>query len=214
MTERSNLPERSPERDAAIAMVLNLVPIHGWSIKSLQQAITDETDLMLLFPGGTPDLIETSCDLADRQMEEDAAAADFEGLGLTKRVRAVIALRLDRQRPNRDAIRRAIAVLAIPTLAPLSARITAHTVDSIWFAAGDRSADFSWYTKRAILAVVYAGTLLFWLRDYGENDAATLEFLDRRLQGVGNIGKVKARIERALDRFKPHRFKRNQSEAV
>ena len=203
MTERSNLPERSGERDSAIALVLDLVPVHGWSIKSLQQAITDETDLTLLFPGGTPDLIEATCDLADRQMEEDAAGADFGGQGLTKRVRAVIALRLDRQRTNRDAIRRAIAVLMIPTFAPLSVRITARTVDSIWFAAGDRSADFSWYTKRAILAVVYGATLLFWLRDYSADDSATLEFLDRRLKGVGSVGKAKARVERALGRFKP-----------
>lgn len=203
MTGRSNLPERSAERDAAIAMVLDLVPIHGWSIRSLQQAISDGPDLTLLFPGGTADLIETSCDLADRQMEQDAAAADFQGLGLTKKVRAVIALRLDRQRPNRDTIRRALAVLAIPTLAPLSARITARTVDSIWFAAGDRSSDFSWYSKRAILAAVYAATLLYWLRDYGDDDAATLAFLDRRLKGVGRIGKAKARLEQALSRFKP-----------
>lgn len=207
MIERSNLPERSPERDVALAIVLDLVPIHGWSIRSLQSAITDGTDLALLFPGGTPDLIEAYGDLADRQMEQDAADANFEGLGLTKRVRATIALRLDRQRPNRDAIRRAIAVLALPTHAPVSARITARTVDSIWFAAGDRSADFSWYTKRAILAAVYGTTLLYWLRDYGEDDAATLEFLDRRLAGIGRFGKAKARVERTLARFKPGQSK-------
>jgi ubiquinone biosynthesis protein COQ9 len=207
MSERSNLPERSPERDAALVVLLDLVPIHGWSIRSLQQAVGEATDLSLLFPGGTPDLIEAYCDLADRDMEQDAANADFDGLGLTKRVRAVIALRLDRQRPNRDAIRRAIAVLSLPSFAPLSARITARTVDSIWFAAGDRSADFSWYTKRAILAAVYAATLLYWLRDYGEDDAATLEFLDRRLAGVGRFGKAKARLERAVARFKPGQSK-------
>lgn len=203
MMDRSNLPERSPERDSAITMVLDLVPSCGWSLKSLQQAVTDGTDLELLFPGGTVDLIESSCDLADRQMEQDAAAADFEGLGLTKKVRAVIALRLDRQRPHRDAVRRAVAILALPTLAPLSARITARTVDSIWFAAGDRSADFSWYTKRALLAAVYASTLLFWLRDYSEDNADTLQFLDRRLKGVGNIGKLKARVGRMVTRLKP-----------
>ncbi len=41
----------------------------------------------------------------------------------------------------------------------------ARTVDAIWHAAGDRSADWSWYSKRAILAGVYGATLLFWLRD-------------------------------------------------
>lgn len=203
MADRSNIPERSPERDAALVVLLDLVPIHGWSIRSLQQSLGDSADLALLFPGGTRDLIESYCDLADREMEQDAAKADFEGQGLTRRVRAVIALRLDRQRPNRDAIRRAIAVLSLPSLAPLSARITARTVDSIWYAAGDRSADFSWYTKRAILAAVYGTTLLYWLRDYGEDDAATLEFLDRRLASVGRFGKAKARLGRAIERLRP-----------
>jgi ubiquinone biosynthesis protein COQ9 len=72
--------------------------------------------------------------------------------------------------------------------------ITARTVDSIWHAAGDRSADFSWYTKRAILASVYGTTLLYWLRDMSEDDEDTLAFLDRRLAGVGRIGKARARI--------------------
>lgn len=193
-----NRPERSPERDAAIATVLDLVPSFGWSVASLRSGAEDLADLDMLFPGGALDLIEAYCDLADREMEADAALANFEGLGLTKRVRAVIALRLERQRPHREAIRRAVAVLSLPRHAPASARITARTVDSIWHAAGDNSADFSWYTKRAILASVYTLTLLFWLRDFGEDDSATLAFLDRRLKGVGRIGKVRARMDGAV----------------
>ena len=66
--------------------------------------------------------------------------------------------------------------------------MTARTVDTMWFAAGDTSVDASWYTKRAILAGVYATTLLFFLQD--ETDGlATLAFLDRRLAGVARIGR-------------------------
>lgn len=198
-----SLPERSPERDAAVLAMLEFVPDHGWSMATLRRALSDSEDAALLFPGGTPDLIETYCDLADRQMEAAAAAADMEGKGLTKRVRAVIALRFEQQRLNRNAIRRALAVLALPMHARLAVCITARTVDSIWFAAGEQSADFSWYTKRAILAGVYGATLLYWLRDYGENDNATLTFLDRRLAAVGRIGKARARIGRLFDRFRP-----------
>jgi ubiquinone biosynthesis protein COQ9 len=196
-------PERSPERDAAIAAILDLVPEHGWSMAALRAVLPEPDELDLLFPGGTPDLIAASADLADRQMQQDAAAADMAGFGLTKRVRTIIALRLDRQRPHRDAIRRALAVLALPGHAALSLRITARTVDSIWFAAGDTSADFSWYTKRAILAAVFSATLLYWLRDNGEDDTDTLAFLDRRLQGVGRIGKARGRITRALSCLRP-----------
>lgn len=196
-------PERSPERDAALAAVLDVVPEHGWSMASMRNALPEMTELSLLFPGGTTDLIEAYCDLADRQMEEDAEALDVTSLGMTKRVRAIVAARLARQRPHRDAIRRALAILALPQNAVLSTRTLFRTVDSIWFAAGDRSADLSWYSKRAILAAVYGTTLLFWLRDYGEDDADTLSFLDRRLAGVGRIGRAKGRIERLTARFKP-----------
>lgn len=196
-------PERSPERDAALAAILDVVPEHGWSMASLRQALPEMTELSVLFPGGGTDLIEAYCDLADRQMEEDAAALDVTGLGLTKRVRAVMAARLARQRPHRDAIRRALAVLALPQNAVLATRTLLRTVDAVWFAAGDQSADASWYTKRAILAAVYGATLLFWLRDYGEDDSDTLSFLDRRLAGVGRIGRAKGRVGRLMGRFKP-----------
>jgi ubiquinone biosynthesis protein COQ9 len=148
-------------------------------------------------------MVEAFCDWADRRMEAAAASQDFTGRGLTARVRAIIALRLEQNRPNREAIRRAIAVLALPRHARLTATCTARTVDAIWHAAGDKSADFSWYTKRAILAGVYTATLLFWLRDSGEDDSATLGFLDRRLADVGRIGSVRRRAQALLGRLLP-----------
>ena len=120
-----------------------------------------------------------------------------------ERVHAVIALRLAQNRPYKEAVRRALALLALPHNARLAAGCTARTVDAIWHAAGDHSADFSWYTKRAILGVVYSLTLLYWLRDSSEDDADTLAFLDRRLAGVGQIGSLRRRAETAFARLRP-----------
>jgi ubiquinone biosynthesis protein COQ9 len=188
-------PERSPERDAAIDALLPQVATRGWTFQALRDGLCDSggdpQDAELLFPGGAADMIEAFCDLADRRME---AAADVAGLRVSQRVRAVLALRLRQNAPAREAIRRALAILALPRHAGLAARITARTVDAIWHAAGDRSADMSWYSKRAILAVVYAATLLFWLRDGSEDAADTLAFLDRRLAGVSRLGKWRARL--------------------
>ena len=103
-------------------------------------------------------------------------------------------------------MRRALSVLALPGHALLSARCTARTVDAIWHAAGDTSADFSWYTKRAILAGVYGTTLLYWLQDYSEDDLHTLAFLDRRLAGVGAIGAARRRAGALLQRLRPARM--------
>lgn len=202
-------PERSPGRDAALDALLPLVPKLGWTFAALRRGLRDgggdPADAELLFPGGAPDMVEAFIDLADRRMEQQAAAQDMSGLRTPARVRAVIALRLAQNRPHREAIRRAFAVLARPRHARLAALCTARTVDAIWHAAGDRSADFSWYTKRAILTGVYSATLLFWLRDFSEDDAATLAFLDRRLEGVGRITKLRRRFDSAFDRLMPKR---------
>jgi ubiquinone biosynthesis protein COQ9 len=200
-------PERSPERDSAIVAILPHVPFDGWTVRALRMGLADihaqADDADLLFPGGTADMIEAFCDWADRRMEAEAATLDLAAMRLHERVRAVIALRLAQNRPHKEAIRHALALLALPSHALLAASCTARTVDAIWHAAGDRSADFSWYTKRAILAAVYGVTLLYWLRDSSEDDAATLAFLDRRLAGVGRIGKVRQRARSTLARLRP-----------
>jgi len=113
---------------------------------------------------------------------------------LPERVRALIALRLARQHQHKEAVRRALGILALPRNARLAATCTARTVDAIWHAAGDRAADFSWYTKRATLAAVYTATVLFWVRDESEDDTRTLAFLDRRLADVGRVGKLRRRL--------------------
>lgn len=174
------------ERDAAIDRLLAERPFPGWNLPALVHAAGPDADL--LFPGGSLDLIEAYCDLGDRRMEAGAAALDLAGQRLPAQVRAVVALRLAQNRPHKDAVRRAVGVLARPRNLGLAARCTARTVDTVWHAAGDVSVDFSWYTKRAILAGVYGATLLYWFRDESGDDAATLAFLDRRLADVGRVG--------------------------
>ena len=188
-----NHPERSLERDTAIEAMLPHVPFDGWTRRSLAMGLADAgmpaDEVDLLFPLGVADMVATFCDWADRRMEE--AAATLEETRLSRRVKAVIAVRFQQNRQHKEAIRRAIGVLALPGNARVAMACTARTVDAIWYAAGDRSADFSWYTKRAILTAVYSATVLFWLRDRSEGDADTLAFLDRRLAGVAKIGRMK-----------------------
>lgn len=196
-------PERMSERDAAILGMLPHVPFDGWTKRALRAGVReaglpdDEADL--LFPLGTVDMIETFCDLADRQME--TAAAGLAEMRLPARVRAVIALRLEQNRTHKEAIRRALAVLALPQNARAAAKCTARTIDAILHAAGDRSVDFSWYTKRAILAAIYSATMLYWLRDPSEDDAASLAFLDRRLAGLARVRRLRGRADAMIARL-------------
>ena len=204
-----NAPERSPERDSAIVAMLKHVPQRGWTMDALRQGLrdtgADPADAELLFPGRVADLIESYIDLADRRMAEEAERRGLGALRTGARVRALVALRLELARPHKEAVRRATAILALPRNARLAARCTARTADAIWHAAGDRAADFNWYTKRALLAGVYGATLLYWLRDASVGDTGTLAFLDRRLADTARIGAWRKRAEGVLARCRPRR---------
>jgi ubiquinone biosynthesis protein COQ9 len=85
----------------------------------------------------------------------------------------------------------------------------------MWYAAGDQSTDFSFYTKRATLAGVYGATLLFWLDDRSDDAVETWAFLDRRIAGVMQIPQRRAAL-RGGGRYlpDPKRFARMLSERL
>ena len=113
-------------------------------------------DAEWMFPRGAISAIEALFELADRRIEDAGLAADISGLRTHERVRFLIKARLEAAEPHRDALRAALSLLAMPWNAPIAARSLARSVNAIWYAAGDKSADFSWYTRRATLAGIYS----------------------------------------------------------
>ena len=180
-----------PARDAALRAMLPLVPALGWSVRALREAAGPDADLM--FPGGPVEMVEAHSDLADREMA--AAAESLTETRASRRVRALILLRLEEAERDRDAVRRGLSLLSLPGNRLVAARALARTSDTIWNAAGDVSTGFNRHSKRALLAGVYAATLLFWLR--GGDPQETASFLDRRLAGIAAIGRLRARLSGA-----------------
>ena len=70
----------------------------------------------------------------------------------------------------------------------------AELVDDIWHACGDTATDYNWYTKRGLLAGVYAATELFMITDYSPGYADTWKSLDRRLEDVKRIGSATTEV--------------------
>lgn len=194
-------------RDNLVMAALPHVVFDGWSAKALAEAARDEgVDATLperAFPGGPVAAVEHFIDMADRVMLADLAnlSAGLETMRVPDRIFTAIKLRLDRWGHHKEAIRRATALLALPTNTTAAARTTLGTVDCIWRAAGDVSHDFSWYTKRATLTAVYTATMLYWLDDGSDDNAETLNFLKRRLGDVGRITQTRKRVETWLDKL-------------
>jgi ubiquinone biosynthesis protein COQ9 len=177
--------ERDPLLEAALGHLLERVPFEGWTEATLRAAVADAgaaPELAeSLFPRGVTSAIAAWSRDADRRMLDAAAAEDMAGLRMPERVRRAVELRLTEVEPHREALRGALALLALPWNLPLAARLTAETVSAMWYAAGDASADFSWYTRRATLAAVYGATLAYFIGPRWPTLEETLAFLDRRL---------------------------------
>ena len=192
-------PDRDA-RDAALDAILPLVPLYGWQGSAIREGLKDAgmapEDAEWMFPRGAISAIEAWIELADRRMEAAGFAADMASMRTHERVRFLIKARLEAAEPHRDALRGALSLLALPWNAPIAARSLARSVSAIWYAAGDKSADFSWYTRRATLAAIYSATLAFWLSGRGQGLDAALAFLDRRLADH-------ACFQKRLARFKP-----------
>ena len=180
-------------KDAILLEALSNVVFDGWTDRALRDGVAaaglSPAQGRRAFPNGVPDLVDHLADWADRQMEAAIAASDaVNTMGMTERVGFAVRARLEASTPYQEAIRRAAALLALPTFAPLAARLTYRPVDRIWPAVGDRSTDFNFYTKRALLAGVLTTTTLYWMNDRSEDRQASWAFLDRRLRSIVWIG--------------------------
>ena len=171
----------------------------SWGRKALDAAAIsagmDAAAAGRLFPGGAKDAVAHFMDLADRLMIEDLKATDLAALKIRTRIACGVKTRLARWTPHREAVRRALALSPLPPFAGGSLRGWYRTVDIIWRAAGDRSTDFNFYTKRLTLAAVFSSTLRIWLDDVSPGHEATWAFLDRRIEDVMAFEKAKQKVK-------------------
>ena len=171
----------------------------GWSQAALSAAAgklgLPSGEAARLFPGGPVQVLTRLSERADQRTVADLEKAGVDAMKMRDRIRSAVRIRLENHAGNRESVRRGLSLLALPFHAGIALKLLYKTVDAMWYAAGDTSSDFNFYTKRAILAGVYSSTLLYWLSDRSEGSAATWSFLDRRIDEVMAFEKFKARLK-------------------
>src|SRR5262249_40534678 len=159
------------ERRRLLAAALGDVPFDGWG-GALKRAVVDAgwdaSMAARAFPGGVADLIAFHSAEADRRMREALEARDLSRLKIRERIALAVRRRAEAEARHREAIRRALAFHSLPGQGGRALKNLYATVDAMWRGIGDRSTDFNFYSKRALLAGVYTSTLLIWLNDRSE----------------------------------------------
>ncbi len=208
MTEDRTLDEI--RADLAPAIAANAA-FDGWGKEALEMAAdangVDRDIAALAFSDGRVAMIDAWFASIDRAMMEAVPADALATMKIRDKIRSLVTARIDAVAPDREALRRAFAVLALPQNVARASRLGWRTVDLIWRLAGDKATDYNHYSKRAILLGVYASTMTVLLDDESGGHEDTLAFLDRRIAGIMRFEKAKAgmlkRIEHlpSLSRF-------------
>ncbi|MGB7418808.1 MAG: COQ9 family protein [Erythrobacter sp.] len=175
----------------------------GWNetalVAAAEMAGADVDVAKLAFPpkpgsGRAMDMIDAWIASVDIAMEKEWPFERLATLKVRERIRTLVAFRLEAVEHIDEAVRRAMAIMAMPQNAARSARMGWRSADIMWRLAGDRSTDYNHYTKRAILAGIYSATLAYFINDDSDGKARTYQFLDRRIDGVMRFEKLKARL--------------------
>lgn len=186
-----------------------LVPAHaafdGWSNEALAMAANElgvpPARARLAFSGGAMDMIDWWFDSVDVAMLTAFPPERIAAMKIRERIRELVLFRLDRMLSHREALRRAYAILAQPQNVPAAAKLAWRAADRMWRVAGDTATDFNHYSKRALLTGVYASTSLVFIDDKSEDLADTRAFLNRRIDDVMQIEKVKASWQGGRERL-------------
>lgn len=202
-------PLEALRRQLALAVGENAV-FDGWTRQAVDSASgqlgIDPVQARLAMPKTQPGMIDVYIQEVDRALEAYFTPERLASLKIRDKIRSLVWRRLEIMAPAREAVRRALAILAMPQNLPLALRASWRTADLMWRIAGDTSTDFNHYTKRMTLAAVYGSTLLAWLDDQSEGWADTAAFLDRRIDDVMKFEKFKAEWRGSSEHLSLSRF--------
>ena len=170
----------------------------GWGDAALEMAAdqigADRDVARLAFKDdGAFGMISAWIETIDIAMEEALPLEKLAQMKIRERIRSLVQFRIDAVAGRKEALRRALAIMAMPQNAAKSLKTGWRSADIMWRLAGDTATDYNHYTKRAILASIYGATLAVFVDDDSEDMAETRAFLDRRIEGVMTFEKVKAK---------------------
>jgi len=177
---------------------IQLVCEHGWTRNTLKLAAVNAGyagEAEGLFQGGEELAVEfvKNCNdelvayLKELTLIQENPETKFP---VQEFIRNAVEFRLRLLIPVLEVWPQGLAKLHSPKVIKDTIALSTKMVDDIWYYAGDRSTNISWYTKRGMLAKLYLSTQLAMLNDNSPDFKDTWDFLDRRLDDIKIMGQI------------------------
>ena len=185
-----------------LLLFLENVPFDGWSwetlyfsaielgiVKSKKISETEKHNVRTIFNNSLVSVIKEFNIYLDNEMKANFKKSKSKNFRIPDKIKLQIILRLKAANKFKEAVRISLGMMALPKNSKIALTMLYKTCDIIWRDCGDKSTDFSFYTKRLILSGVYSSTLSYWLNESDFNKVQ--DFLERRLDNVSIFGKIK-----------------------
>lgn len=205
---QTDLPDDPTLDEIRVALAPRLArdaAFDGWgkgAIASAAKSLGLDPDIAALaFPGGATDMIDAWFDWIDAEMARRLPPEKLDAMKIRQRIAALVETRLEIVAGDKEALRRALAMLAMPQNIAKGTKLGWRAADTMWRMAGDTATDYNHYTKRGLLSAIYAATLTVFLDDDSENFADTRAFLSRRIDNVMQFEKAKAGFLKRRERI-------------
>jgi ubiquinone biosynthesis protein COQ9 len=200
------MSKREDVKEKILKRALVHVPFDGWTKTVLELAAEEEglerSYSWRLFPRGPIDAVEFWSQSLDKEMLKHLPPPSE--LRTTEKITLATKKRISLLTSHKEAARKTARFLAKPQNAGDATRLLYNTVSEIWYYAGDTSTDYNFYTKRALLAIVYSSTLLYWLKDDSEDHEKSWIFLNRRIDNVLKIPLITQKVKNTFCFWKKH----------
>ena len=164
------------------------VPKFGWSRETLLQCAKKQristSVLAKLFPSFEYDVLKLIIAQNNTQVEKNYNSFNNSRLKTRDKIKTILELKFDSNEYLKKALPEMLKFLLRPGNLLMSIKMLHENSDFIWNLAGDKSNDFSFYSKRGLLSIVYLATLIYWLNDKSTKGIGTKNFISKSVDGI------------------------------
>ena len=164
------------------------VPKFGWSRETLLQCAKKQristSVLAKLFPSFEYDVLKFIIAQNNIQVEKNYNSFNNSRLKTRDKIKTILELKFDSNEYLKKALPEMLKFLLRPGNLLMSIKMLHENSDFIWNLAGDKSNDFSFYSKRGLLSMVYLATLIYWLNDKSTKGIGTKNFISKSVDGI------------------------------
>lgn len=198
---------KTTNKDEILAKSLELANDFGWNERMLRHVASDlavnSQEITRHFPNGCDDLrgyyIESSIEKLSKSTINNEEFSSFRS---HEKLRESIIKLLDEQMPHKSAIKRLLASYLLSMNFPAMFRDSFTVINELWYIAGDKSLDWNFYSKRALLTPIFLYTLNYWLyQDIEDSVVANnklRDIIDKQFSIIMKFGKVKSKISKII----------------